>query len=144
MNTNNVISLPVAADLSANSNLHKLVYMTSTGINLATAILGTAAAAKYIGTLHRGNNKPDGISSAVGMSAAVHVASGDEHFVQTDTTAILVGSELELSATDGVVALSGTTASAGASKVGIALEANGSSACTIRAILWPAPNLGGV
>jgi hypothetical protein len=144
MNTNNVVSLPVAADLSANSEQHKLVYMTATGINLVTTLLGATATSKYIGTLLRGNNKPDGISSAVGMSAAVHLACGDEHFVKTDATAILVGSELELSATDGVVALSGTTASAGASKVGIALEANGSTACVIRAILWPAPNLGGV
>lgn len=144
MNDNNVISLPVAADLSADANQHKLVYVSDTGINLVTSILGATATSKYVGTLHRGNHKPDGISSAVGMSAAVQLATGNVHLVKTDATAILVGSELELSATDGVVALSGTTGSGGASKVGIALEANGSTACQIRAIIWPCPNLGGL
>lgn len=65
MNTNNVVSAPVSADLSGKENY--LVKMTSTGIALAAS----TDVAKTIGTLRRGNIKKDDGSSAVGLACDV-------------------------------------------------------------------------
>lgn len=65
MNENNIISLPVSADLSAYSNVR--VKLTPTGVALANS--GDIA----IGVMIRGNLSPQVGQSAVGMSCAVHL-----------------------------------------------------------------------
>jgi hypothetical protein len=60
MNINTVISLPVAADLSAAANENASVKLTSTGIDIA----GTGD--YVIGTLLQGNTFPAVGQSAVG------------------------------------------------------------------------------
>lgn len=66
MNTNNVVSAPVAADLSGGKE-DLLVKMTSTGINIA------ASTDRIIGTLRRGNVKPLDGASAVGLACDVYL-----------------------------------------------------------------------
>jgi hypothetical protein len=68
MNTNNVVSQVVAADLSGKE--HLLVKLTSTGINIA------ASTDRNIGTLMRGNVKPQEGVSAVGLACDVYLAKG--------------------------------------------------------------------
>lgn len=68
MNTNNVVSQVVAADLSGKE--HLLVKLTSTGINVA------ASTDRNIGTLMRGNVKPLEGASAVGLACDVYLAKG--------------------------------------------------------------------
>lgn len=69
MNTNNVVSAPVAADLSS-SKENLLVKMTSTGIDIA------ASTDRPIGTLRRGNVKPNDGASAVGLACDVYLTKG--------------------------------------------------------------------
>lgn len=97
MNTSNVISLPVAADLSAYE--HVLVKLTSTGVNLCASITD-----RPIGTLLRGNAKKES-GSAVGMACDVFLSAGNGlHFVTCgNSTAIAMGDELEQDPTDGRV-----------------------------------------
>ena len=129
MNDNNVISLPVSTDLSTTN--YVAVKLTSTGIALASEVTD-----RVIGTMIRGNHKPDGISSAVGMSASVKLSSGSGlHFVTLgagNTTAIAMGDELQLDTTNGTYCLRTTGACAG-----IAVESAAASSATgvIRAIL---------
>lgn len=95
MNHSNVISLPVAADLSAYE--HVCVKLTSTGIDLCASITD-----RIIGTLIRGNAKKES-GSAVGMACDVQLSAGfGLHFVKCgNATAIAMGDELEQDATDG-------------------------------------------
>lgn len=90
MNTNTVLSLPVAADLSAHSDV--AVKLTSTGIDLA------GPGDRIIGTMIRGNDAPQTGQSAVGWPASVFLAPGNGiHFVRIgDNTAVAFGDELEL------------------------------------------------
>jgi hypothetical protein len=90
MNINTVISLPVAADLSAAANENASVKLTSTGIDIA----GTGD--YVIGTLLQGNTFPAVGQSAVGMAADVFLTAGNGlHFVRIgNSTAIAVGDEL--------------------------------------------------
>lgn len=67
MNTNNVVSQVVAADLSGKE--HQLVKLTSTGINIA------ASTDRIIGTLMRGNVKKES-GSAVGLACDVFLTKG--------------------------------------------------------------------
>lgn len=68
MNTNNIVSQIVAADLAGKENYH--VKLTSTGINLA------ASTDRIIGTLRRGNVKPQDGGSAVGLACDVYLTRG--------------------------------------------------------------------
>ena len=91
MNTEPVVSLHVAADLSAYS--HVAVKLTSTGINLASA------GDRVIGTMIRGNAVAANTGDAViGRSAAVYLSAGHGlNFVTVGTNnAIACGDELEL------------------------------------------------
>ena len=90
MNTNTVISLPVAADLSAATCENASVKLTSTGIDIA----GTGD--YVIGTLLQGNTYPAVGQSAVGMAADVFLTAGNGlHFVRIgNSTAIATGDEL--------------------------------------------------
>lgn len=112
MNTSTVISLPVAADLSAYE--HELVKLTSTGVNLCASITD-----RPIGTLLRGNAKKES-GSAVGMACDVFLSAGNGlHFVKCgNSTAIAMGDELEQDTTDGrlVKRVAGTV-------VGVAVDA---------------------
>lgn len=91
MNTEPVVSLHVAADLSAYS--HVAVKLTSTGINLASA------GDRVIGTMVRGNavaaNTGD---TVIGRSAAVFLSAGHGlNFITVGTNdAIACADELEL------------------------------------------------
>ena len=131
MNTSNQVSQIVAADLSAYS--HVAVKLTSTGINLCTAVTD-----RVIGTLLQGNNAPQTGGSAVGMACTVNLINGAGlHYVTLGagiTTAIAMGDELQLDTTDGTYCLrtSGEVAA-------IAWEAAPSSSATgiIRALLLP-------
>jgi len=90
MNINPVITLPVAADLSAYS--HVGVKLTSTGINLA------APGDRVIGTMIRGNSVAANTGDTViGRAAAVQLATGNGlHFITVgNNVAIAMGDELE-------------------------------------------------
>lgn len=94
MNTNTVVSCPVAADLSGKE--HQLVKLTATGIDIA------AIGDTVIGTLMRGNVKKE-TGSAVGLACDVFLckANGLRYAVIGNATAITRGDQLEISATAG-------------------------------------------
>lgn len=135
MNTSTVVSLPVAADLSALGQ-HVAVKMTATGVNVVTAV-----GDKVLGTLLHPNLAPQPVNgvtpSAVGMACTVFLASANGiHYVKLGagiTTAIAVGDEIELDTSDGCYCkkTAGTA-------VGIAIEAapSSSAGAIIRAILY--------
>jgi len=131
MNTSNVISLPVAADLSAYE--HELVKLTSTGVDLCASITD-----RPIGTLLRGNAKKES-GSAVGMACDVFLSAGNGlHFVKCgNATAITMGDELEQDATDGRVVkrVAGTV-------IGVAVDSvpASSDGGVFRAILFAGAN----
>jgi len=87
MNTNNVVSQVVAADLSGKE--HLLVKLTSTGINIA------ASTDRIIGTLMRGNVKKES-GSAVGLACDVFLTGGFLHYAVLGATsaAIAMGAGL--------------------------------------------------
>jgi hypothetical protein len=125
-----VVNFPVAADLSADANLHKLVKLTSTGLAI------TSAVGDYvIGTLERGNDVPANNQSAVGMAAAVALRGGNAiTFVVVDDVcaALVIGDKLEGTATGTVIKSAGTNA-----VIGIATEARAlNTGGQIRAILF--------
>lgn len=112
MNTNTVISLPVAADLSAAANENASVKLTSTGIDIA----GTGD--YVIGTLLQGNTYPANGQSAVGVGADVFLTAGNGlHFIRIGNgTALAMGDELMQSASGAFVkraTLAVTTTDAG-------------------------------
>lgn len=132
MNDNPIISLPVSADLSAYS--HVAVKLTSTGIALASGVNDIV-----IGTMIRGNSAAANVGDTViGRAAAVKLASGNGlHFVTLGagvTTAIAMGDELQLDATDGTYSYR-TTGAAAAIAVDSAPSSN--DGAVIRAILLP-------
>ena len=97
MNHENIVSLPVSADLS--SYEYELVKLTSTGVAIATDITD-----RVIGTLLRGNDYPANGQSAVGQACSVKLTTGSIHYVKCgNATAIAVGDELEQDTTDGRV-----------------------------------------
>jgi hypothetical protein len=126
-----IVNLPVSADLSASSNLHKLVTLTSTGI----ALLSSATTQYPIGSLERGNDNPAIGQSAVGMAAAVALRGGNAFtFVVVDDTcaALVPGDKLEATATGTVIKSAGTNPVVGIAIEGRALNTGGE----IRAILF--------
>lgn len=97
MNHENIVSLPVSADLS--SYEYELVKLTSTGVAIATEVTD-----RVIGTLLRGNDYPANGQSAVGQACSVKLTTGSLHYVKCgNATAIAVGDELEQDTTDGRV-----------------------------------------
>ena len=126
MNTNNVVSAPVAADLSSNKE-HLMVKMTSTGINIA------GSGDRIIGTLHRGNVKPNDGASAVGLACDVFLTRS--HWVGyavlgTTTAAIALGDTLAAEASTGKLVPSGSNV------IAIAWQALTGSDGTIMRVLW--------
>ena len=106
MNTNNVISAPVASDLSQGTLEHSVVKMTSTGIALCDS------ASVPVGTLLRANMAPALGQSAVGFACDVFVGSKYVHFAQLGATsaALASGAALYLdSANPGQLVPSGGT-----------------------------------
>lgn len=90
MNTNNVVSHKVAADLSG-AKEHLRVKLTSTGINIA------ASGDRAIGSLARGNVKPINGGSAVGLACDIYLASGknvDYAVLGNTSAAIALGAGL--------------------------------------------------
>lgn len=134
MNTNTVISLPVSTDLSANTNHHRAVKLTSTGIALASSVTD-----RVIGTLIRGNNPAANVGdTVVGRAADVFLSVGNGlHFITLgagDETAISMGDELQLDTTDGTYCIR-TTGECAAIAVDSAPAS--SAGGQIRAILLP-------
>ena len=89
MNSHNVISLPVAVDLTGKE--HSSVKLTSTGINLA------GPGDRVIGTMLRAEVKRDDNLSPVGMAADVALSGGiGVHFIRIgNNAAIAFGDSLE-------------------------------------------------
>jgi hypothetical protein len=105
MNTNNVISLPAAADLTGKE--HYCVKMTTTGVNLATSADG----AILLGTLHRAMpRQEDGIY--LGDAVAVFRRYAGVHYavIGASSAAVAQGATLGLDAANpGKLVPGGTT-----------------------------------
>jgi len=111
-----------------------IVELTTTGTDTCT--VGTVAdgATTYLGVAVGGDRfSRTQTDDEIAAGSKVTVCSRGVVRVYTDATAILVGSHLECAA-GGVASLSGTAGSAGhsADVIGVALDANGSAATTIR------------
>ena len=116
--------------------LGQLVELTSSGtVQTATVADGTNVIIGVAVSARRASRTQTDDSVAAGEY--VTVCTRGVVNVLADTTAILVGSLLEASATGGSVALAGTAGTAGniADSIGMALEANGGAAITIKALL---------
>lgn len=116
--------------------LGSLVELTSTGtVQTATVADGTNVVIGVAVSARRASRTQTDDSVAAGE--IVTVCTRGVVNVLADTTAIIVGSVIEASATGGSVALSGTAGtSIPQDIIGMALEANGSAAITIKALLF--------
>lgn len=127
MNTNNVVSAPVAADLSSGKE-HLLVKMTSTGIDIA------ASTDRAIGTLHRGNVKALDGGSAVGLACDVFLTQS--HWVGyavlgATTAAIALGATLAADSAN-----AGKLVPSGSNVIAIAWQALTGASGTVMRVLW--------
>jgi hypothetical protein len=132
-----IINLPAGTDLSASSNLHRLLklgYVSSSntyGVSIANP------GDTVIGTLERGNDAPAIGQSGAGMACAVNLGGkGGTTFLVVDDAsqvAINIGDQLDLSTNGTVVKHAAGTV------VGYAVEARGVGPGTT-----PQPTLGGL
>lgn len=113
--------------------LGNIVELTTTGTDTCT--VGTVAdgATTYMGVAVGGNRfSRTSTDNSVAAGEKVTVCTRGVVYVYTDASAILVGSHVEAGAA-GTVALTGTNGtSIPQDVIGVALDANGSAATTIR------------
>lgn len=115
MNTNNVPSIPAAADLTGKE--YRVVKLTSTGVNLTTP----SDSAVIIGTLVRAQpHQEDGVYA--GKAVAVQLIGGSVHYatIGFSSAAVAQGATLAL---DAAAENTGKLVPSGSNVVAVAYEA---------------------
>jgi len=111
-----------------------LVELTTTGTDTCTKSTAADGATTILGVVVGGDRySRTSTDNSIAAGEKATVCSRGVVWVYTDATAIVIGSHLEASATAGTVALTGTAGtSIPEDVIGVALDANGSAATTIR------------
>ncbi len=116
-------------------DIGNLVELTTTGTDTCTVSTVADGATTYLGVAVGGDRfSRTSTDNEIATGNKVTVCSRGVVRVYADATTILIGSHVEASATAGSVALSGTAGTAGYAGdiIGVALDANGGAATTIR------------